>query len=604
MRDRGAERSVFVGLLEKRGRFLVAEPFFERGSSQAVDANRDARPGRLALIGPGKGGRRSKVLRLLGRPDVARDALEALMVDRGLARRFGPGIERAAAEAVARVEAEDPAPARRDLRDLATFTIDPATAKDFDDAISAEALDGGRARVWVHIADVSAYVRPGSPVDREAYRRATSVYVPALVEPMLPEVLSNGACSLVPGQERRAVTVELELDGPDVVKAAFYRSTIRSDQRLDYDQVDRLFAGEEPWEEPWATPLRVAREVSAALQAAREREGALAVESAEPEFAFDRRGHVTGSEASEQTESHRLIEHLMIAANEQVARLLADRSVPALHRIHEKPDPTAVERLLDQLASLDLPTPPAPEHLSPREAVDVVAAASRLVDQHVRRTGHGRTAFTYLILRSLKQARYASDATTGHAGLHLDRYCHFTSPIRRYPDLLCHRALLSAVGGGEEAPPAGAMEEAGEHCSARERDAMSIERRADAVARCFLLERELFEGGGFDRVFDGEVTGLIGAGAFVSFGEGHEGLVPVRRLGRGQWWELNEQGTVLEGDDGGAIRLGDPLRVRVERVDAPRGRVDLVLAEETHDDGDARAAGGGAAARRRRRPRQ
>ena len=390
MRRGDAQRTTFVGLLEKRGRFLVAEPFFERGGSQAVDGKGDARPGRLALIGPGKGGRRSKVLRLLGRPDVARDALEALMVDRGLARRFGPGIERAAREAVEEVEDRG---ARRDLRDLPTFTIDPVTAKDFDDAISAQEPEPGLRRIWVHIADVSAYVTPGSPVDREAYRRATSVYVPGLVEPMLPEVLSNGACSLVPGQERRAVTVEMDLQGADVVRVAFYRSLIRSDRRYDYDEVDGLFVQGAELEDG----LRIARAAASELQTARDRAGMLEVVSAEPEFAFDRRGHVTGSSATEQTESHRLIEHLMIGANEQVATALAERGVPALHRIHELPDPERVERLLEQLASLDVATPPAPERMTRRDAAEVVAQASHLVDQHVRRTGHGRAALTFLI---------------------------------------------------------------------------------------------------------------------------------------------------------------------------------------------------------------
>jgi ribonuclease R len=576
-----------VGVLAKRGRFVVCEPFFAPrrgggGGQFVVDPGRNGRPGQLVLVRAGgrvKG--HPKVVKVIGRPDVARDVLEALMLDRGLRRSFPPGVERAATEAVERVEDRDPgADGRRDLRDLPTFTIDPTTARDFDDAISAEALDGPdgeRWRIWVHIADVSAFVRPGSPIDREAYRRGTSVYVPGLVEPMLPEVLSNGACSLVPGQERLAVTVEMELRGAEVRRSAFYRSRIRSDARLDYDRVDRLFAGEEQPEEPWATPLAVARAASRALHERREAAGALAVESSEPEFAFSRGGHVEASAASVQTESHQLIEHLMIAANEAVARLLSDRKVPALYRIHERPEPAAAERLLEQLESLGVPTPPAPENIGPGEAADIIAAASRMVADEVRRRGgRGRLGLTSLVLRSLKQARY-SPQNKGHAGLHSSAYAHFTSPIRRYPDLVCHRALLSAVGAGEDEPRASTLEEAAEWTSGRERDAMSIERSADDVANAFLLERLLFEGE-LDREHDGEVVGLVGAGAFVAFGDGFEGFLPARRV-RADWWELNEQGTILIGEESGAtIRIGDAVRVVVRRVEAPRGRVELDLA--------------------------
>jgi len=215
--------------------------------------------------------------------------------------------------------------------------------------------------------------------------------------------------------------------------------------------------------------------------------------------------------------------------------------------------------------------------MTPSEAAEVIAACSRAVTQHVTRTGHGRDALTFLILRSLTQANYGPKPL-GHAGLGLEHYTHFTSPIRRYPDLVAHRALLSAVGGGEEAPRSSELEEMGTWSSARERDAMGIERTADRIARAFLLERELFEQG-WDREFEGEVTGLIGAGAFVRFGGGHEGLLPVRRL-RGDWWELNEEGTMLTGErTGETIRLGDPVRVTVERVETARGRVDLVPAE-------------------------
>ncbi|HWH95457.1 MAG TPA: RNB domain-containing ribonuclease [Baekduia sp.] len=576
--------SFVVGLLAKRGRFMVCEPFFDVGRGGGtgqfvVEPGRNARPGQLVLVrlgGRAKG--QAKVVKVIGRPDVARDVLEALMHERGLRRAFPAGVERAAKETVERVEDRDPGAAgRRDLRDLPTFTIDPVTARDFDDAISAQARGDGRWRIWVHIADVSAYVRPGSPTDREAYRRGTSVYVPGAVEPMLPEILSNGACSLVPGQERLAVTVELDLTGADVTRSAFYRSRIRSDERLDYDRVDRIFTGDEEAREPWAAALGVARAASAALRERREAMGALAVESTEPEFAFSRGGHVEASAASVQTESHQLIEHLMIAANEAVARLLSDGDVPALYRIHERPEPPAAERLLEQLESLGVPTPPAREHIGPGEAAEIIAAASRTVAEEVRRRGgRGRLGLTSLVLRSLKQARY-SPQNKGHAGLHSTAYAHFTSPIRRYPDLICHRALLSAVGGGEEAPRASILDEAAEWTSGRERDAMQIERAADDVANAFLLERRLFEGE-LDREHDGEVVGLVGAGAFVAFGDGFEGFLPARRL-RGDWWELNDVGTILMGEESGStIRIGDAVRVLVRKIEAPRGRVELDVA--------------------------
>ncbi len=552
-------------------------------------------------------------LRVLGRPDVARDVIEALMLERGLARGFEAALEheaRSAGERISRAPGE-----RRDLRHLSTLTIDPISARDFDDAISAEPIEGSDAgtRVWVHIADVAAHVPAGSVLDREARRRATSVYVPGAVEPMLPEALSSNACSLVAGADRAAVTVELELRDGVVMRAAFYRSLINSDVRLDYERVDRVFAGAEPAAEPWRAPLapRARRRRRAATRGA----SAAARSSSTPSSPSSRSTTAATSWPScarVQTESHRLIEHLMIAANEAVAGLLSQRSIPCLYRVHEAPDPQRVERLADQLATLEVPTPPLPEHMSSTLGAELVAEMSRRVEQHVRRTGHGREALSSLVLRSLKQAYY-SPKNLGHAGLRSSSYCHFTSPIRRYPDLVCHRALLSAVGGGEPAPRAGELVELGAWSSEREREAMVIERDADDVARCFALERLLHERG-LEQPFAGEITGLISAGAFIAFDaraggmRRFEGMLPVRllrarpagdehsrqddkrarsgaprRAPRGpagelerEWWELNEAGTILHGERTGAtLRLGEEIDVRVVRVDAVRGRVDL-----------------------------
>jgi ribonuclease R len=518
--------------------------------------------------------------------ETAREAIERVMAEGGLSRGFDRSIEHEARMAAKRAWADAERERRTDLRELPTFTVDPATARDFDDAISAERLPDDTVRVWVHIADVAAHVPLDSPLDLEARRRATSVYLPGAVEPMLPHALSSDACSLAPGVERLAVTVELVLRGAEVTSTSFHRSILRSDMRLDYEQVDRVFAGSEPAPEPWGAPLAAAREAAAALQSAREHSGALVIDSEEPEFAFDEKGNVTEIVPRPQTESHRLIEHLMIAANEAVARHLTQASVPCLYRVHERPDPERIRTLVAQLASLGVPTPPLPDPLFPTQAAELVGDISRRVDEHVRRTGHGRAALSSLVLRSLKQAYY-SPKNLGHAGLHSQCYCHFTSPIRRYPDIVCHRALLTLIGAGQRATGRRKLVELGEWTSERERGAARLEHKGDDVAACFMLEQILLDGG-YDQLFQGEVTGLIAAGAFIAFGspdgEGpvFEGMLPVRLLGVGEereWWTLNDQSTIMRGERSGAmLRLGDPIEVRVVRVDASAGRVDLAPA--------------------------
>jgi ribonuclease R len=563
VRGRPARRldAPFVAVLEKRGRFLVAEPLFGRGPRTAVEP-RGAGVGELVLVGAGKRG--ARVVRRLGSPGRARDVLEGLMFDRGLHRAYPRGASADAEDAVGDPYAAD---ARVELTGLPTFTIDPHDAQDFDDAVSARREDG-YVRVWVHIADVTAYLRPGGPLEREALRRGTSVYVPGAVEPMLPEALANRACSLRPGEERLAVTVEMEVHGADVRRVAFHRSRVRSDRRLTYDDVDAIFEGRARAEEPWGEPLAAAREVAAAL---RDRRDALELGAPEPVFDFDREGDVTGVRYEEQSESHSLIEQLMVLANEQVAGYLADRKLPTLYRVHERPEPERVAVLVEQLASLDIPTPPTPRHLTAQQAAELATEVSRIVARESR----GRRAIGTLVLRSLKQAYY-SPKNLGHAGLGSARYCHFTSPIRRYPDVVAHRALLQGLGIDGAAVPAHELDELGLLTSASERAAMQIERAADDVCLAFLLERRLADADPVEPpAFEGEVVGLVDKGAFVRFGEeGFEGLLPARRLN--DWWTLNDLGTALIAESSGReLRLGDSIDVVVDRVEAPRGRVDL-----------------------------
>ena len=558
-------------MVGRRGRFTVCEPLFEPGPQLPLERADRRATGRIAFVEVSRG--KARMVRDLGRPDRARDVVDALLWERLGWRGFRRAHEEEAASAAELVDA-DPGP-RRDLTGRPTFTVDPATARDFDDAVSAE-REGDGVRLWIHIADVAAHVKPGTALDREAHRRANSVYVPGSVEPMLPFALSSDACSLAAGVVRLAVTTEIVLDGSGQPRSAsFYRSRIRSDARIDYDELDEIFAGRRSPPAAVAEPLAIARQVAAKL--AERRSGSLEVESAEPEFSFDEAGDVEGARAVPQTESHRLIEQLMVLTNEQVAEVVERKKVPALYRVHEQPDPPRVERLVEQLSSLDVPTPPLPERLTPAEGGRLVAEASRLVAREAERRGHGRDAYTSLVLRSLSQAHY-SDRNVGHAGLASPAYAHFTSPIRRYPDLVVHRALLSITGEGEKAPSREEAREAGVHCSERERDAARMERDGDDVCAAFLLERELFENG-WDTPFPGEVSGVIGAGAFVRFrgelADVYEGFLPARRL-RGERFELNETETALVGSKTGRqVRLGDPVDVAVDKVEAPRGRVDL-----------------------------
>jgi ribonuclease R len=564
MSDESSTGRDVVVELRKRGKLVVGEPYFEPGVPLVIDRHglRDAGPGDLAVVRTGRG--RARIERILGSAGHIDAVLDGLLHERG---------ERGAHEPV-----PEPPPqsldGRTDLRDLPTITIDPETAKDFDDAISV-VREGDGLRAYVHIADVSHFVAAGSELDLGAAERSRSVYVPGRVARMLPAELADDLCSLRPHLDRFTLTVELPFGpGLEMGTPVFYRSVIRSGARLTYGLAEDALTGRETLPSEVEEPLRHAERLAEELRRRRFARGALRVETPEVTFAFDGEGGISDAWLESEPHAHMLVEELMILANEAVAGLLGGRRREALYRVHDAPEPQSITRLVAVLAELGVPTPPTPnaERLTPAQAAALAGEISERVMDYVRGSGRGAAAFPPLVLRSLKQARY-DPANLGHSGLASPAYCHFTSPIRRYPDLVCHRALLRELGVSEEPPAADLVQEA-EHSSMREREATAVEYAADAICLAWLLERRLFERG-WEHAFEGEVTGAIPSGIFVRFDDVFEGYLPARSLG-GDYHELNALGTALEGRRSGrSYRLGDRLSVRVEKIERAEGKVEL-----------------------------
>ncbi len=578
-----------MGVVVGSGRGRAVEPAFEAGVPVRLGKqSRGGDIGDLVTVAFGKGSPR--IVAVHGPAGSPRAAMTALLASEGLGRPF-PRAVLAEADAVA-ADAGAGDPDRRDMTGQRVITIDPEGAKDHDDAIAVQD-EGDAIRLWVHIADVSRYVRLGGAIDREAARRGNSVYVPGTVDPMLPEVLSGDVCSLRPGADRKVVTVEMLIDGDGQVRETrFVRATIHSRQRLTYPQVDALFAGGSLGDPPLEADLATARGLAARLRAVRMRRGALGIESAEPSFRFH--GDRVVSVAVEgQTEAHGLVEECMIAANEAVARYMISRGRPTIFRHHADPDARSIELLHERLAELGIPVGDLPEGpLTPSQCAEAAVRASEAVSRHTARHG-GARALPVLVLRALRQAHYSTEHSD-HSGLASPAYLHFTSPIRRYPDLAAHRALLEALGLDDPGAGAAELAEEAERSSLTERAATDVERAADRICLAFLLQDTLR--GDPDRVFDGEITGIGASGAFVAFGPdlAFDGFLPARRI-EGDWWRPDPLDVMLVGDDTGErMAIGDPTRVQVDDIQPLRGRVSLAPA------GAPAPAGGRLAPRRRR----
>ena len=444
---------------------------------------------------------------------------------------------------------------RKDLRELPLVTIDGETAKDFDDAVYCR-REGKGFRLWVAIADVSHYVRHNDPLDLDARERGTSVYFPRRVIPMLPEKLSNGLCSLNPKVDRLCMACEMEITaGGEVARYQFYPAVMRSQARLTYTQV---------WQELNDNPSRNLAdlyELFKILFRQRQKRGAIDFETVETRMIFDAKGKIEKIVAEPRNDAHRIIEECMLAANVSAGDFIAKREHPALYRVHDVPAADRVAALRDFLAELGLQLPGG-EVPAPRDYAALLSQIQKRPDFPLLQT---------ILLRSLKQAMY-SPGNVGHFGLAFESYVHFTSPIRRYPDLLVHRVIKALLKNGTYADVD--WEALGRHCSETERRADDASRDVEAWLKCYYMRDHVGE------TFSGTITGVVPFGLFVTLDEYFvDGLVHISELGR-DYFQYDGARHMLLGDrTKKRYRLADRMSVKLVRVDLETRKIDLVPAQ-------------------------
>jgi len=482
------------------------------------------------------------VTEVLGQADDVRVRITALLRSRGISEQFPEDALEQSETLPAKLE---PAhwKGREELFHLPIVTIDGIDARDFDDAVSIERRDGGVMRLGVHIADVAHYVKPGSALDNEAYARATSVYLPDRVVPMLPPSLSNNLCSLVPLQERLTMSVFMDVN-PDgsVARRQLAATVIRSCRRLTYEEAQTLLDGGMVSSVPHAAAEAVALmgTLAAVLRRHRYTRGSLDFDLPEYKVETDAGGLPLRVALRPRLESHRLVEEFMLLANEAIATELMAAHMPFLHRRHDDPDPEKIKTLAKTLGELGL------------SAGHIVGGNIRKALQDVLRQAEDHplaNIINSLIVRSMQKAVYSPESS-GHFGIAARAYAHFTSPIRRYPDLTAHRAVKALLKGKPENHGALPLDEAGAHCSERERAAAETEYKAVDIMRA-----ELFKGM-IGEVVDGTVTTVMDSGSFVMIGDsGAEGMLRAAHL-----------------------KPGAKVKVAIDAVDTVDGKISLSLA--------------------------
>ncbi len=512
----------------------------------------------------------AQVLTVYGEGQVARVCADAILDQQQIPLEFAPEVLAAAEKAAAEPITEEVLKGRLDFRDHAVCTIDSAEAKDLDDAISVSRTKAGY-RLGVHIADVSHYVRPGTPLDQEALNRGTSVYFADRVVPMLPECISNGVCSLNAGTDKLALTALIDLDRKgEILSYTFRKSVIHSKVRGVYSEVNQLFSGTASKElkkkyAPVIRSLNAARELAAILQQRSRENGCVDLESTESFFVLDDKGVCVDVQPRSTGESQQMIEQLMITANRAAAMLAREKGLPFVYRVHEQPAPDRVDTLAELVSSLGLDARPLRHKgsIGPGDFSAIMKQAEHTKAKKV--VGHQ-------LLRTMAKARY-DVKPLGHFGLSLADYCHFTSPIRRYPDTCVHRILsdwlLHKDAKGCQRRYESFVQEAAQTSSDREVRAMTAERTAEDCYMAEYMKAHLGE------VFHGIISGVTMRGVFVELANTVEGFLPVESI-PGARFSFDGWMTQKDENSGKVLTIGQEITVKAAAADVASGKIDFV----------------------------
>ena len=456
---------------------------------------------------------------------------------------------------------------RHDLTENTVITIDGDDSKDFDDAVEVEKLPNGNFHLGVHIADVTHYVREGSPIDDEAYERGTSTYLVDRVIPMLPFRLSNGICSLNPGEDRLALTCDMEIDPTgEIIKHDIFPSVIQSKYRMTYNNVNEILKGDELLSTEYADlvpMLKDMAELHDILFAKRHARGAIDFEETEAQIIVDENGKPIDIKLRNRGVSERMIESFMLAANETVAKNYNLKHVPFLYRVHEKPDEEKVKNFFEFAGAIGVPVKGNLKEITPKMFQSVLAEVTDTPEEAV---------VTIMLLRSMQQARY-SDQALGHFGLAAKYYTHFTSPIRRYPDLIVHRMIHSYAENGftdkETAKWAEKLSPIADHTSSRERKSIDAERAVDDLKKTEYMEERVGD------TFDAVVSSVTSFGMFIQLENTVEGLIHISNM-KDDYYEFDEKSMSMHGRSTGKIfKVGQPIQVKLIRRDVEHRQIDF-----------------------------